>query len=617
MIKIKFSPVVYVLGLYLLLGAYLNIVYIDFYQYLKGIELIDLTPIAYLLLAFAILLFVLAFFSIFRIPLFHYLFKMVHLWIVIVTGLLVYFYFKYEPALLAILDSGAEKNLAEAFPVSEGKILLPLTDLVQTALNGLRNNFIEILLVIAVVTGVIQVVLYMPSSLRYVYHTHINPFGYTFRHVFVSVIVLAALLFAVNFYMRLDSSMDPQLATLLTTESSEVSDSENAFYPMLTVWMPNVADRTSTGKQWVADYHAMSAWLKKQNRPVRLAEYPPYRNSRLLGMAPADQAGINQMYIQRLRELNFTADKELVKYAERYRAPLTVLRSLYKYKAYRNPTKYTGIGYTEYFTGYDASLLSLHRLNLLSRLAEQDAADKSLVQDVFADYFFNMMVIKESSDPVNRMLYVEKQVITAELLNTLLQVPGYQNQDFYKLINYLPIMDEKVIDFSGIARSKVLYFKKVFDSHAGHEKPGALPGYLHDYLFKYNKTLNCIYDYMSKELNLDAKSPLIHIRTQQEEIPKARLTNIIGDVVCSDSIPVHIRDYYTRAVEANGSILMLKARSTSIEKGIPDINMNVFLNDNSEKYYNPFTKEALKWDREKKRIYFEYNNGQENLRVQL
>ena len=288
-----------------------------------------------------------------------------------------------------------------------------------------------------------------------------------------------------------------------------------------------------------------------------------------------------------------------------------------RYKTYRNPTEFTGIGYTEYFTGYDASLLSLHRLNLLVGLAQQDEAGKSLVKDLFADYFFNQLVIKNSSDPVDKMLHIEKQIITADFLNTLLQVPAYQNQDFYKLINYLPVMDEEALDFSKIARSKVLYFKKQFDNHVSSGESGVMPDYMLAYVFKYNKTLNCIYNNMDRELNLDARSPLMHVKAQQEANPKASLTNVIGDVICSVSIPGHVSDYFTRAVEANGSIMMLKARSASIEQGIPDINMNVFLNDNSEKYYNPFTKEALKWDRDMKRIYFEYNNGEENIRITL
>lgn len=615
--KIKYSPVVYVCVLYLLLSAYLIFSYMDFYQYLKGIAVIDLTPIAYVMLTFSIALMVLALFSIFRIPVFHYLFKMLHLWIVIVLGMLAGLQIKYGSMLWNSLSTNAEHTIAKAFPGADPKIFQPLVDLVQTSLRQFKDHLAYILLIIAIVVIVIQVILYLPSSLRYVYHTHISPFRYTLKHVFVSTIILAILLFSANFYMKLDSGVNPKLESLLALETKPVNDKANAFYPMLTIWMPDVADRTAAGKQWVMDYREMLAYFRKQNKPVKIAAYPKYRKIYFQGMSPADQAEINQIYIRRLREKNYKTGKDIQKYVERYRISLNVLHSLYAYKDYQNPLKYTGESYTDSFKNYEASLLVLHRLNLLVGLIENNEVDKSLIKNSFTDFIFDLVVIKNSTDPANKMLFTDKLSITLDFLNTLLQDPAYQNSIIYKPIGYLPILDKAALDYSKIARSRLVYFKSQFDGYTNSVKNSSIAENVFDYTFKYNRTLNCIYNNLNRELNLDNKMALAHLKAQQAQVLKPRLTNMIGDMICGVSTPEYESNYLIKEIEVNGKILMLKARAKALEQAVPAFNMNAFLTNNADKYYNPFTREALKWDGTNNQIYFEYNNGKKNVRVSL
>jgi hypothetical protein len=615
--KLKLNLLVSVLVLYLLLGGYLIYSYFDFRQYLADFELIDLTPLAQIMLAFSISLFALALFSIFRIPFFHYLFKMLNLWIVIITGAIVGLFFRYSSELWDTFSAGTQQSLATAFPVSNAAIFKPLMVFAQTTLNAFKEKYLYVLLGVVIAVSLVQLVLYLPSSLRYVYHTHISPFKYIIKHIFVSVVVLTAVLFAANLYVKLDSGINPQLESLLAAEPEPVNESENAFYPMLTIWAPNVDDRNAAGRQWVSEYQAMLAYFRKQNRPVKPAEYPHFRKINLPGINPDDQAAINQIYIKRLTGSGSKFESEIKKYAERYKKPLAVVRSMEKYKKYQNPIKNTDVSYTEYFEQHNVSLLSLHRLNLLVSLIEHNSENRALTRNIFADYFFNLLVIKNSSDPVTKMFYLEKQSIIVEFLYTVLLDPAYQNSDFYKLIEYIPILDEESLDFRKVARDKILFFKKQLDSRQAYAGKGSSAAkYILEYTFKYNKTLNCIYDSVNKELNLDNKDPVAHIKVQKVKIPKARIDNVLGDIICNVSIPEYYSEYYSKAIEVNGKILMIKALAESTEKGIRDINMHVFLNNSRDKYYNPFNAQALGWDRDARRIYFEYNNGIENIRVQ-
>lgn len=615
--KIKYSPVVYVLVLYLLLSAYLIYSYTDFNQYLTGIELVDLTPVAYMMLIFSIALFVLAAFSIFRIPLFHYLFKMLHLWMVIGIGVIAGLYIKYGTLLWGAVSNNAQHDMANAFPGTDPGIFQPLIHFIQYALNQFRDKFVIIILIAAVIVAIVQVILYLPSSLRYVYHTHISPFKYIFKHIFVSVVVLAAMLVATNFYVKSDGGVNPQVESLLATKTQPVNDAENAFYPMMTVWMPDETNRTAAGKRWISEYGQMVADSGKSGKTMKLTENPFIRKYNSQTMNPLDREEINQIYIKRLRERNYTLGQDVLKYAERYRISLGVVQSLFAYKKYQNPVKYTGKSYTGYFNGYVESLLALHRLNLLVGLIENNEENKLLIKNTFPDYLFDLMAIKNATDPVNKMLFIDKISITMDFLNTLLHDPAYQNSTILKPIELLPVLDKEMLDYSNMARARLLFYKKQFDSYTIAAKSSAVTQNVLDYSFKYNKTLNCIYANLNKELNLDNKTPLAHLEAQKTGVTKPRLVNVAGDIICNVSTPEYESTYFTREVETNGRILMLKARAKALEKGISEFNMTAFLTNNSDKYYNPFTREALKWDSTSKQVYFEYNNGKNNVRVSL
>jgi len=615
--KLKLHPVIYILGIYVILGIYLIFAYFGLYHNLKNVAVVDLTPLAYVVLGLGVALLVLSFFSILRIPVFHYLLKMLNLWVVVLLAALLWLYYKYEIVIGDMAGGNGHSGIVKVFPVSNPEIFKPLANLMQTGLNAFKLHYLHILLVAAIIFAIVQVFFYLPTSLRYVYHTHISPFLYTFKHFFISIVLFAALLFGLNFYVKLDSGLEPQLETLLASKSQTVKADANAFFPMLTIWMPNVADRITAGKAWVANYNDMITYFSRAGKPIVVSQYPNYRPTDFLGMNADDRGAINKLFIERMTQMNFKPGQDIDKYVKRYAYELTALRTLYAYKKYHNPIPYKGFSYTYFLKDYDASMLALHRLNLLEAMTAPKTESKSITNILFSDYFFNLMVIRNSNDPVNKMLYIKKQDITVDFINTLMRNPAYQTAAFYKLVNYVPVMSKQDLDYSNIARNKMLFFKNLFNSYENTERSSILAKNIFAYAFKYNKTLNCIYANFDKELNLSNLSPSDYLKAQQTGLKKARLTNVIGDTICSVSVPEYISSDFIRAVEVNGRIIMLKARSKAYETGIREINVNVFLTNNSDKFYNPFTKQALHWDRDKKQIYFGYNNGRQNVRVSL
>ena len=616
--KIKFSPVVSVFVLYLILGSYLIFTYFNLSQSLALIEIIDLAPIAYAVLTLAAILLTLSLFSLFRIPFFHYLFKMVHLWMLILAGLLWWLYHEYGYLLSEMFSADTQQSIAHAFPVTEPGMFQPLLDLSQHSLTRFREKYVYLLLAVAIVLGVLQVVLYLPSSLRYVYHTHISPLGYTIKHILVSVLLLAPLLLLANFLLKLDAGINPNLAGFLAKVPAEMQVSENAFYPLLTVWLSELDDKSAAGQQWFKEHQQMVAYFTKNNKLVKSREYPQYRKLNLSGMDKSDQAGINQLFVQRLSTHTPEQEKAVLSYAQRYQMPLQAMQKLRAYKQYQNPIDYLEDSHTEYFKDYSGSFLALHRLSLLVSLIGHATGDQVLIKHIMSDYSFNHMIIRNSSDPEVKLLHIKKQTITAELIYSLLQDPGFQNDGMYKLVNSMPALAGEVIDHSNIARKKVKLIKTQIDQ--GNEQAATLraaAAYIFDYTFKYHKTLNCIYNDAVRTYNLDGKDPLAHIRSQASTNPKPGMDNLIGNIICLASIPASDSRYYTNAVEASGKLIILKARSKMLEQGIRDININAFLTNNSTYFYNPFTGGALNWDRDARQIFFEYNDGQAMVRISL
>jgi hypothetical protein len=614
--KVKFNPVLAIFVFYICLSAYLIFSYFSFHKYLSAIEVVNLTPVAYGLLTLGSIFLALSLFSLFRIPFFHYLFKMINLWIVILNGLILWLYFEHGYMLSDMFNTDTQQSIAKTFPVTQPEMFTPIIDLIQIALISFKEHVIYIYLAITIVLAVIQIVLYMPSSLRYVYHTHISPIKYTIKHILVSLLLLAPLLFAANYYFKLDSSLNPELEKLLAETPQSVNDAENAFFPMLTLWISESPDRNAFGKQWTSEHRKMLAYFAQLNKPMKPSEYPGYRKLLLYGMNKANQAAINQLFIKQLATNDNQLAKEIDVYIKRYQTSLDTVRSLYRYQYYQNPVNYTNQSYTQFYSDYPESQLSLHRLNLLAILIEHGSDKKSFANNIMNDYIFNIRMIRNSSDPHVKLLHIEKQTVIVQFLYNLLQNPEFQNSDVYNLINTLPALIKIVIDQKLIAQKNIQLLKNQLDlANQSLANKQSSASKIIDYTFKYNKTLNCIYDQAAREYNLDNKDISAHIKRQMIGTSKSSLGNVIGNIICKASLANTTSDIYIKATEANGSIMLLKARSKLYEDAVSDVNIAAYLTNHSREYYNPFTGGALKWDRDTKQIYFEFNTGKENIEV--
>jgi hypothetical protein len=232
------------------------------------------------------------------------------------------------------------------------------------------------------------------------------------------------------------------------------------------------------------------------------------------------------------------------------------------------------------------------------------------------EYFYNINIIRSSNDPNVKLVNIEKQTIIVQFLYNLLHDTKFQNKNIYTFIDKMPVLSKVVMSQNPIARKNINLVKSQIDtamrSLANKQSPSAR---IIDYAFKYNKTMNCIYEHAKREYNLDDQKISVHIDRQRLGISKSSLGNVIGNIICKASIPGGRRDNYIKAIETNGRIMILKARSKLFEEGINDVNIGAYLTNHSGKYYNPFTAGALKWDREARHIYFEYNNGRENVKV--
>lgn len=614
--KIKLSPVQFIFILYICLSSYLIFSYFGLQQFLSRIDVVNLIPIAYAVLIVGATLLTLSLFSLFRIPFFHYLFKMFHLWIVILFGFILWLYFQYGYMLSDLFNAETQQSIAKTFPVTKPDMFNPLINLIQVVLNHVKAHAINVYMPIAIALVVIQIILYMPSSLRYVYHTHISPIKYTLKHVFLSVLLLSPLLFAANYYVKLDDSLNPRLEALLSIKQVNIKDADNAFFPILALWTPGIADRVAYGKQWLAKDKKMLAYFHKFNKPVKPLEYPAYRELALGGMSKPDRAAINQLYVQRLLAKDPKTEEQLSNFAQKYQAPLQICQSLPQYQHYINPINYTSSSFTGFYNDFAESFLSLQRLDLAELLIQHGSDINDLVKSISGVYSFNLRMIRTSSDSNVKLLFIKNQIVVVQFLYNLLQSPEYQNETLYGFINNMPLLIKTVVGQKPIAQKNILLLKQQLDtaikSLAGKESPIKQ---ITDYTFKYNKTMNCIFDEATRKYNLDNLDVSAYIKRQKTVLPKAEIDNAIGNIICRASTPVVVSDPYIKAIETNGRIMMLKARSKLFEEKINEVNYDAYLTNHGDKYFNPFTERALKWDSSAKQIYFQYNNGKENVKV--
>lgn len=614
--KFKFNPVQYIFIFYIAISSYLIFSYFSFQQYFKAVQVLNLSPIAYGLLIISSIVLALSLFSLFRIPIFHYLFKMVNLWIIILFGSILYLFFTYRHILTDVINPNAPHKIAEFFPGIQPDTFKPVIDTIQNGLNTLDNRVIMLLLIITVILAIIQIILYLPTSLRYVYFTHVSPFKYTLKHVLVSVLLFAILIFTGNYLFKMDTSLNLNLKNLLSQKQQSVPDSENLFYPMLTMWMPDIPNRIGYGKSWLSGFKNMLANNKNNNMPTNPATLPDYQKLVLGGMNKQDQAAINQLYIMRLVNDDNKVDKEITKYIEKYRAPLQTVHSIYNYKRYQNPITYTVLSYTNYYRNYYGSFLSLQRLNLLQDLINHSTDIELMVKNIRDNYYFNLKVIRHSNDPKVKLLHLEKQAIITQFLYNLLNKPKFQNKNIYHLIDHLPFLAKNGMSQALIAK-KVLQLvnTELVQANKNLLRARSNTANFIKYTYKYGKTLNCVFDRATDKYNLGNQNISAYINRPNTSSAKASLDNMIGNAICKTSIADTDDNIFIKSVEINGRIMILKSRKSILENNIKIFNVDSYLNNHSEKFHNPFSGMPLKWDRDTHQIYFEYNNGGEKVKV--
>lgn len=614
--KIKLNPVQYIFIFYIGISAYFIFTYFGLQQHLADIGVVNFRPVAYGLLIISSSLLALSLFSLFRIPIFHYLFKMVNLWLVILCGSVLFLYFKYVHIFPGVINTETPQKIAEFFPGSNSEIFRPMVLLLQEGLSRLNNSVIIIFMIMTLLLTIIQLILYMPSSLRYVYYTHVSPVKYSLKHILVSLLLFVPLLFVSIFLFKLDSSLNPELENLLSQKRHTIKDTDNQFYPMLSLWIPNVTDRVAYGKNWLSGFRKIPAYYRNHQASINPAAYPGYQKLSLGGMPKTDQAEINQLYIQRLQNDNAKLDMQIKNYIRKYQAPLQVARSFYSSKHYLNPIKQTSLSYTSFYNDYSGSFLSLQRLNLLENLIGSSNDTKTMIKNIRANYYFNMNVIRHSSDPIVKLLFIKKQDVVIQFLYSLLNNPKYQNVSIYKFIDHIPELTKAVIALNLIAKNKLqLINNELVQANNKLSHSQSILADFSKYTYKYHKTLNCIFERATRKYNLDNSAISVHINRQTTPIQKAALDNVIGDAICKTSITDNKDDIFIRSVATNGRIMILKARSKILENKIDVFNIGAFLNNNSQIYHNPFTDRPLKWDRDMHQIYFEYNIGRKKVRV--
>ncbi len=616
--NIKYSPLLYILVFYQLLCGYLFFAYTDFHQYLVGVETVDLAPLAYMVLGTSIMLFILAAFSLLRIPVFHYLFNMLHLWLLLLAGGVLYLYITYEIRIAVTFDSDIEKLLSEHRLAINATVFSPLVYLVDSVLALFRGMAGKILFAVVILGSVIQGMLYMPATLRYIYHTDFSSLRYAIKHIFFSLVLLAPLLLAANYYLQRDDNPEPEMAALLQAKPAPVADSENAFYPMLTLWSMGNGELSAAGRQWLAEFNQMIAWFEKHKQPVVLANYPRIDRLRLGGINVNDRAAINQLYIKRLYSDSTPSSRGISQYGKKYNSALKSLAAIHTFRKYANPLQYNGISYTRFYQDYRQSHLSLHRLYLLMILLAYEAKPDQLITEIGKDLQLNQLVIGQSNDPEVKALFIEKQSITVEFAHVLLKNDAYNNKSMHQMITRLPVPNFNAINMQHIAHTELDYIDRQLKTIRLLATGSQLINEnVIDYVFKPNRTLNCIYTDLAKVLNLQGKSLQDYLASQGRVMRKASLINIVGDAICINYAQKHVGIDTARLIELKGKVIILRARSAARKSDIPDLNMTAFLNNNQLKYANPVTGEALKWDRETRRIYFEYTVDNQKTRVAL
>jgi hypothetical protein len=411
-----------------------------------------------------------------------------------------------------------------------------------------------------------------------------------------------------------DEPLNPEVESFVAVHSDPVPDAENAYYAMLGFSAPPGTDIHSRGIGIVARYK--EAFEKETG----LAEFDLKKH--LGGRELAVTGQIPEFYKDRTFScLGYakTSQKEVQQLLADNRELLDRYYSLYHYPHYHDTAPVSQPGLFPLF----APVRAANRLMLLSLAREAnagriDAALNSLARDI--DYW--RLVLKESNELISKLVSIALVKSDYLFLSDLIshnKVGRGQQRAVERLLDGLT---REELDMSGTMRRefrftmhqirdiKRSFFRKKQDGKRKFDAEVFLLPF-----FKVNASINIIYP-SRKKLVEAAKltgHQLAAESREWEETKKAKLGlsaiyNFVGAILhypMGDRENITYLPYLARVHDLDGLIRLVAIRSQAARQKIPLRTLDRFVQTIDARYSNPYTGTPMKWDGQKKSLYFE------------
>jgi hypothetical protein len=424
------------------------------------------------------------------------------------------------------------------------------------------------------------------------------------------LILISAYIVLITILAVVDEPLNPEIKSFITIHFDRVPDEENGYYAALGISAPAGANIHAKGIEIVRIYREAKAKqtgflefdLKKYLGDPQLSftgQMPELYKDK--GFSCLAYAKTSKEEIEKLLALNH----ELL---DRY-------YSLYRYPHYRDsapPGLFPLL----------APVRNANRLVLLGLAAEANAGRTDVVLDKLRrDIAYWRLVLKESDELITKLVSSANIKMDYLFLSDLISHNKIGRGQLRAVETLVVGLSPEELNMSGAMRrefefsiDEVRETKKLI----GKPKPGDKKDrwkYFLGPFYKVNASINIIYPSHKKLVEAAAlpARDLVSESKKWEETKKWKVgleyfynfVGVIGHKVIGDRENLRYLPYLTRMHDLDGLIRLVAIQFMAKEQRMPPQKMDEFARTLDARYSNPYTGTPMKWDAEKKCLYFE------------
>lgn len=416
--------------------------------------------------------------------------------------------------------------------------------------------------------------------------------------ILLLVVLPLMVVIAINAF---DEQLDPKMAGYGEPRAPGVPDAENGYYAMLALGADDGADGMAYAKAWVAEARAAA----QDNRLEKRAEPKRAKHAVLCDSAQASCLTV-------VREKTDEARAQL----DAYNEDLQRHEKLIAFKRYEEVLDFPQrvvTGFPSFGPVGGAHKAYLLRAALAAEAGNVDAA----VDAVERDLAFQRVMIEGSRTLIGKMLaagaYTRDLALVADLLRSRgaeMAPHALRLRDMLKPINAAALHLSPALETEFVAGKNLLRNPVAYQGDDG--RPASFGERLAVSLFyKPKATTNLAYrQTLAAASAVDAPAHRVAaaFRTTAQPMGEMRLwdyiDNPVGNIMLRISAP-NFGEYALRLHDLDAYNRLLGLWVEMITAGVGAEGAADFIAKSAPRFHDPYTQKPMRWDAEKKRVYFE------------